>query len=121
MAGTALAPSLIDPTETHAMLRGTVRQLARGEVEAQAMAHDESGTLNRALLRKVGELGLLGITIPEVDGGAGLDATASVIVHEELAYADPGFTLAYLAHALLFVNNFYYAATPSSAPATCPR
>jgi isovaleryl-CoA dehydrogenase len=32
-----------------------------------------------------------------------------VIVHEELAYADPGFTLAYLAHALLFVNNFYQA------------
>jgi isovaleryl-CoA dehydrogenase len=121
MAGTALAPSLIDPTETHAMLRGTVRQLARGEVEAQAMAHDESGTLNRALLRKVGELGLLGITIPEVDGGAGLDATASVIVHEELAYADPGFTLAYLAHALLFVNNFYYAGNAEQRARYLPK
>ena len=38
-----------------------------------------------------------------------MDATASVIVHDELAYSDPGFTLAYLAHALLFVNNFYWA------------
>jgi isovaleryl-CoA dehydrogenase len=55
----------------------------------------------------------LGVTIPEGDGGAGLDATASVIVHEELAWSDPGFTLAYLAHALLFVNNFYYAASPA--------
>jgi isovaleryl-CoA dehydrogenase len=38
-----------------------------------------------------------------------MDATASVIVHDELAYSDPGFTLGYLAHALLFVNNFYWA------------
>jgi len=54
-------------------------------------------------------MGLLGATIPEDHGGAGMDASASVIIHEELAWADPGFALAYLAHALLFVNNFYYA------------
>jgi isovaleryl-CoA dehydrogenase len=36
-----------------------------------------------------------------------------VIVHEELAWSDPGFTLGYLAHALLFVNNFYYAGNPA--------
>ena len=58
---------------------------------------------------ELGELGLLGITVPEADGGAGLDATASCIVHDELAYCDPGFTLGYLAHAMLFVNNFYWA------------
>lgn len=91
------------------MLRKTVRQLAREVVEPQAMEHDEHGKLNVGLMKKVGELGLLGVTVPEGDGGAGLDAMASVIVHEELAWSDPGFTLAYLAHALLFVNNFYYA------------
>jgi isovaleryl-CoA dehydrogenase len=42
-----------------------------------------------------------------------MDATASVIVHEELSYSDPGFALGYLAHALLFVNNFYWAAAPA--------
>jgi isovaleryl-CoA dehydrogenase len=108
-----LPDRLLHPSDEHAMLRDTVRQWARTEVEAQAMAHDESGTLNLPLLRKAGELGLLGVTIPDADGGAGLDAVASVIVHEELAYADPGFALAYLAHALLFVNNFYWAATPA--------
>src|SRR6185437_11595810 len=108
MIPSALSPSLSDPSEEHAMLRTTVRDLAREVVEPQAMAHDESGTLNAGLLRRLGELGLIGVTVPEKDGGAGLDATASVIVHEELSYADPGFTLAYLAHALLFVNNFYY-------------
>jgi isovaleryl-CoA dehydrogenase len=113
MVPSSLGPALSDPTEEHAMLRQTVRQLVVDHVEPQAAAHDESGTLNTALLRRLGGLGLIGVTIPEADGGAGMDATAAVIVHEELAYADPGFTLAYLAHALLFVNNFYYAGKPS--------
>ena len=109
---TALADRFLHPTDEHAMLRDTVRQWARADVEKQAMEHDQRGVLNVGLLRQAGELGLLGVTIPEADGGAGLDAVASVIVHEEIAYADPGFALAYLAHALLFVNNFYWAATP---------
>jgi isovaleryl-CoA dehydrogenase len=117
----AIDPSLIDPTEEHRMLRRTVRDLVRKEVEPQAMAHDEAGTLNVELLRTLGELGLLGVTIPDEDGGAGLDALASVIVHEELSWADPGFALAYLAHALLFVNNFYYAATPEQRKRYLPR
>src|SRR5690606_34532400 len=83
--------------------------------------HDRTGTLNAGLLRQVGELGLLGVTIPERDGGAGMDALASVIVHEELAWADPGFTLAYLAHALLFVNNFYYAGNDEQRRRYLPR
>ncbi|MBP6630896.1 MAG: acyl-CoA dehydrogenase family protein [Kofleriaceae bacterium] len=121
MVPSALSPSLCDPTEEHALLRQTVRQLARERVEPQAMAHDETGTLNVPLLRQLGELGLLGVTIPEAAGGAGLDAVASVIVHEELAYADPGFTLAYLAHALLFVNNLYFAATPEQRTRYLPK
>jgi isovaleryl-CoA dehydrogenase len=95
--------------EERELLRQTVRQFVKTRVEPQAMEHDERGTLNVGLLKELGDLGLIGVTVPEADGGAGLDATASCIVHEELAYADPGFTLAYLAHALLFVNNFYNA------------
>ncbi|HTJ46527.1 MAG TPA: acyl-CoA dehydrogenase family protein, partial [Kofleriaceae bacterium] len=121
MIPSALAVTLYDPSEEHAMLRQTVRDFARDVVEPQAMEHDENGTLNVGLMRKLGELGLLGVTIPDSDGGAGLDATASVIVHEELAYADPGFTLAYLAHALLFVNNFYYAGSPAQRARYLPR
>ncbi len=113
--------SLINPTEEHAMLRQTVRDFTRKEVEPQAEEHDKSGALNQRLLRKVGELGLLGVTIPEEDGGAGMDATASVIVHEELSWADPGFTLAYLAHSLLFVNNFYYAGTAEQRRRYLPK
>jgi isovaleryl-CoA dehydrogenase len=96
-------------SEEHELLRQTVRQFVQSRVEPQAMEHDEKQSFNTALLREVGKLNLIGVTIPDADGGAGLDATASCIVHDELAYADPGFALGYLAHALLFVNNFYYA------------
>ena len=121
MIGSALSETLYNPTDEHAMVRQTVRQLAREVVEPQAMEHDERQAFNVPLLRRLGELGLIGITIPEADGGAGLDAVASVIVHEELAYADPGFTLGYLAHALLFVNNFYYAGNAEQRRRYLPR
>jgi isovaleryl-CoA dehydrogenase len=61
--------------------------------------------MNVPLFRKLGELGLLGVTVPEEYGGSGMDATAATIVHEELSSSDPGFCLAYLAHSMLFANN----------------
>jgi isovaleryl-CoA dehydrogenase len=96
-------------SDEHEQLRAMVRQFVQQKVEPQAQEHDEQAKFNPALLRELGGLGLIGVTIADADGGAGMDATASVIVHDELAYSDPGFTLGYLAHALLFVNNFYWA------------
>src|SRR5687767_15537988 len=90
---------LFNPTDEHRMLRDTVASFKREQVEPQAAEHDEKGTLNLALFKKVGELGLLGITVPEAHGGAGMDAVAAVIAHHELSKSDPGFCLAYLAHA----------------------
>jgi isovaleryl-CoA dehydrogenase len=101
--------TLENPTEEHRMLRHMVRDLVRDVVEPQAEEHDREGKLNVPLLRRCGELGLLGITIPAEHGGAGMDAVAAVIVHHELSKSDPGFALAYLAHSMLFVNNFYWA------------
>jgi len=111
----------VSETEEHELLRQTVRQFTATRVEPQAMEHDESGTFNTKLLIELGKLGLIGITVPEGDGGANLDATASVIVHEELSYSDPGFALGYLAHALLFVNNFYWAGNPSQRRKYLPK
>jgi len=104
------ADRLDTPSEEHRMLRDLVRGFAMSDVEPQAAAHDRSGTLAVELMHDAGELGLHGLTIPAAAGGAGLDATAAVIAHHELAKVDPGFTLAYLAHAVLFVNNFFHAA-----------
>ena len=100
--------ALFHPTEEHLMLREMVRDFTTQEVEPQAAEHDERGVLNTALFRQVAELGLCGVTVPAEHGGSGMDATAAVIVHHELSKSDPGFCLAYLAHTILFVNNFYY-------------
>ncbi len=108
MSDALSSDSLFHPTEEHRMLRQTVADFAAREVEPQAAAHDAKGELNVPLFRKLGELGLLGITVPEAHGGAGMDTIAAVIVHEELSKHDPGFCLAYLAHSMLFVNNFFH-------------
>ena len=87
------------------MLREMVRDWTQEYVEPQALEYDREEKFNLPLLREMGEMGLLGISAPEEYGGAGLDATACTIVHEELSASDPGFALAYLAHSMLFVNN----------------
>ena len=96
---------MANPTEEHAMLRKMVRDFVREEVEPQALEHDREEKFNLDLFRKLGEYGLLGISVSEDYGGSGMDATAVAIVNEELSYSDPGFCLAYLAHAQLMVNN----------------
>ena len=103
--GSYKAFDLYNPTEEHKMLRDMVREFVKSEVEPQAHEYDRKEQFNLPLFRKLGELGLLGVTVPEEFGGSGMDATAAVIAHEELSYSDPGFALAYLAHSMLAVNN----------------
>jgi isovaleryl-CoA dehydrogenase len=86
------------------------------QVEPQANEFNKSETFNLELFRKLGTehpegLGLLGLTVDEEYGGSQFDATAVTLVHEELAYSDPAFCLAYLAHSLLLVNNLAVNAT----------
>lgn len=101
--------ALENPTEEHHMLRQTVRKLVNDVVEPQAHEYNLQAKLNKSLLRQCGDLGLLGVTVPAEHGGAGMDITASVVAHHELAKSDAGFTLAYLTHAVLFVNNFFWS------------
>jgi isovaleryl-CoA dehydrogenase len=112
MSQLAFQSELCDPTEEHRLLRETVRDFTREAIEPQADEHDRSGVFNKKLFDECGKLGLLGITVPSEDGGSGMDGVAAVIAHHEMAKSDPGFTLGYLAHAMLFVNNFYHAASP---------
>ncbi len=100
--------NLLNPTPEHQLLREMVKKFVKSEVEPQALEHDKNEQFNLNLFKKAGNLGLLGITIKEESlGGVGLDATASCLVHEELSYSDPGFCLAYLAHAVLCAHNLY--------------
>jgi isovaleryl-CoA dehydrogenase len=112
---------LFNPSEEHRFLRQSIADFARKEVDPQAAEHDQKGVLNVALFRKLADLGVLGITIPSEHGGAGMDTVAAVIVHHELSKYDPGFCLAYLAHAMLFVNNFYHCANEEQRARYLPK
>jgi isovaleryl-CoA dehydrogenase len=96
---------IFTPTKEHEMLRHYARRFAVDELEPGAAARDENESFDLKLFRRLGELGFLGLTAPMEYGGSGMDATAAVLVHEELSSVDPGFTLAFLAHSMLTVNN----------------
>jgi len=98
---------LAAPTPEHELLARTLQEFVAREVEPQAAEHDRSERFNHALFRRAGELGLLGLTLPEEHGGSGLDATAAVQVYEALSGSDPGFALAVLAHSVLFAQNVW--------------
>ncbi|MEC9391119.1 MAG: acyl-CoA dehydrogenase family protein [Myxococcota bacterium] len=112
---------MFSPSEEHEMLRAMVAEFTNEHVEPQAETFDEKECLNVELFRALGELGLLGVTIPAEAGGAGMDTVAAVIVHEELSKSDPGFCLAYLAHSMLFVNNFYHCSTQEQRDRYLPK
>lgn len=111
---------IANPSEEHIMLREMVRGFVEEQVEPQALQFDRDEKFNLELFRAMGDMGLLGLTASEEHGGAGLDATATVIVHEELSASDPGFTLAYLAHSMLFVNNLEHNGTEAQRARILP-
>ncbi len=101
----SLPHDLLAPTPEHAQLGVSLREFVRREVEPQAAEFDRKEEFNHGLFKKAGELGLLGITLPEELGGSEMDAVAAVQVYEALSTSDPGFALAVLAHAILFAQN----------------
>lgn len=112
---------LCNPTEQHRLLRSALQDFVTKEVEPQALQFDREERFNLALFRRLGTLGLLGVTVPEEFGGAGLDALAAVIIHEELSTADPGFCLAYLAHSMLCANNLAVNGSPEQQKRFLPK
>jgi len=91
-------------SEEHRMLQDTVRQFAKSELAPRIEKLDAEEGFNREAFYKMGELGLLGIIVPESDGGAGLDAVAATIAMEEMGAVDASTCLSYLAHTILCVN-----------------
>src|SRR5687767_4371875 len=87
--------------EQHLQVREMVRQFARDDVAPVAAMHDAEATFPWANIRKMGELGLLGIPWPEELGGAGLDLLSYMIVIEELAKVDASHGLTVSAHTTL--------------------
>ncbi|MDI6835499.1 MAG: isovaleryl-CoA dehydrogenase [Rhizobiaceae bacterium] len=89
--------------ETEA-LRETVFRFAQERVKPMAAEIDRSNAFPNELWREMGDLGLLGVTVPEEYGGVGLTYLAHTIVVEELARASASVSLSYGAHSNLCVN-----------------
>ena len=84
-----------------------VRDLARREIAPNAVGWDERQEFPRELFTKLGELGLLGVLIPEEYGGAGLGYVEYVLILEEIGAADGGVGLGVAAHNSLCTNHLY--------------
>ena len=76
--GAASELDLFAPSTEHGLLADALREFVQREVEPQAAQHDREERFNEELFRRAGELGFLGVTIPEAYGGSGLDGVAAI-------------------------------------------
>ena len=88
-------------------LRDSVKRMCDGELAPRAAEIDHKNEFPMDMWKKFGDLGLLGISVPEEFGGTGLGYLAHTVAMEEVSRASASVGLAYGAHSNLCVNNMY--------------
>jgi alkylation response protein AidB-like acyl-CoA dehydrogenase len=97
-----------DLSEEQKMIRDTVRDFAEREIKPVAKELDEKGEFSVELTRKMGELGLFGMHLPEKYCGQGLDYLSYIIAVEEIARVDGSQAATLAAHNSLGIGPLYY-------------
>ena len=100
-----------DLDETLVALRDSVRQFAQKEIAPIAAEVDQSNQFPLAMWKKLGDLGVLGVTVSEEYGGANMGYLAHTLVMEEISRASASIGLSYGAHSNLCVNQIYLNGT----------
>jgi len=90
-------------SEEHKMIQQAARDFAEHEIAPIAAEFDESGEFPSKTIKKMGEMGFMGIEVPETYGGAGMDTLAYVLALEEICKADASHG------TIMSVNNSLYA------------
>jgi isovaleryl-CoA dehydrogenase len=107
--------------ETLDMLREQINHFAASEIAPRAEDIDRTNEFPTDLWKKMGDMGLLGITVSEEYGGAGLGYLAHVIAMEEISRASASVGLSYGAHSNLCVNQIYRNGTENQKRAYLPK
>ncbi len=122
MAASPEYPSLsFNLGEMAEMIRASVRGFAEEKIAPRAAGIDASNRFPRDLWPLMGELGLMGITVAEEDGGAGMGYLEHVIAMEEISRASASVGLSYGAHSNLCVNQIRRNATPEQKARYLPK
>jgi isovaleryl-CoA dehydrogenase len=110
-----------DLGETADLLRDTVKDFAAAEIAPRAADIDRDDHFPMDLWRKMGDLGLHGITVSEEYGGAGMNYLEHVVAMEEISRASASVALAYGAHSNLCINQIYRNASEEQKRRYLPK
>ncbi len=102
-------------------LRKSVRDFAQAEIAPHVLEWDENQTFPLEVIKKAGELGMLGAIFPEEFGGAGLGYIEYSIIIEELARVDPSVALIVAAHNSLCTNHIFLAGSEDQKRKYVPK
>src|SRR5574342_1330616 len=91
----------------HEMIRQAARDFAQKEIAPIAAEFDETGEFPSTTIKKMGEMGFMGIEVPEEYGGAGLDTLAYVLALEEISKADASHGTIMSVNNSLFCHGIY--------------
>jgi alkylation response protein AidB-like acyl-CoA dehydrogenase len=108
-------------TAEQIQLRKSIRDFAEAEIAPHVLEWDETQTFPLDVIKKAGELGLMGAIFPEELGGAGFGYVEYSIIIEELARVDPSVALIVAAHNSLCANHIYLAGSDEQRNRYIPK